>query len=91
MGEVLKYATRLSQSKEQNDASLAPARAVETEQKVRHRISEVNIQIAEANNTLQVAYSSYPLDTDKVVTVKNQIAIAERTKKLLEETLAELF
>ena len=85
------YIELLNETEKDATVRLAPERAAETEQKFRHRVSEVNIKIAEAKNGLSSSLSRYPLDINMVVSVKNQIALLEHEKSVMEATIAELF
>ena len=85
------YLELLSESEKEATVRLAPERAAETHQKFLHRVSEVNIKIAEAKNNLSASLGRYPLDINTVVSSKNSIALLEREKKVMEDTIAELF
>lgn len=89
--ETVKYATRLAQTKEQKDSSLASPRAAETRVKFQHEITKIDIQVAEQSNRLEELKGVYPLNVDEIVKGVNQIALLERQKKVMSEVLTELF
>jgi hypothetical protein len=86
-----KYSVLLAQAKEVKEAALADVRAAETKLKVEHKVSELNIQIAEATSELQTAVGLYPLDIDAVVRAQKNIALLELQKKNLADLVTALF
>ena len=85
------YAKQLSQSKEEKEKALTAPRAAEMKQKALHEVSKLDVQITEKQAAITELTAKYPLDFDALIRAQDDLALAERRKRQLNDIIVELF
>lgn len=86
-----KYADALVASKEENEKSLAPARAKEQAARVGIAVATLEVEVQGQQNELTELAGQYPLDIDAIVNAQDEIALNQRRLAQLKALSDELF
>lgn len=86
-----KYADALVASKEENEKSLAPARAKQQEAAVGIKIAELDLDVQTADNELSTLVTKFPLDIDAIVDAQDSLDLQKRRLEQLKALSAQLF
>lgn len=85
------YERLLKMGKEKAQELLAKPRAIEMKHKAQHEISKLDVSIAEQESKISTIASEYPIDFDKLIKAQDELALAERRKKQLQNIVQEMF
>ena len=86
-----KYAESLVNTKEQNDAALAPARADEQKAALGLAISKKELVVKGFENNLAALKRAYPLNVSAILEATNELEWVGREIVQLKNVAAELF
>lgn len=89
--KLTKYAEAIAQSKDQQVASLAPLRAVETQKRIELRIAELDTQRTSREAEVANMAGRYPLDIASLTNAMDNLALLERQIAQLKEVTIQLF
>lgn len=85
------YVEAIQQSKEETEASLAPARAVEAEAALNMEQAQLGLKISKAKSVIADAAGKYPLNVKAILDAKDDLALLERQALQMSELRGELF
>lgn len=86
-----KYVEAIQSSKEENEKSLAPARAAEQKGVLGLEIAKLKVSIQTEHNALAEMCSQYPLPIDEVLEAQDALALDQRRLSQLQHLESELF
>jgi hypothetical protein len=89
--ELKKYVAAIVASKEEKNASLAPARAGEQKGRLGLEIATLKVNIAGQENRVAELAGQYPLDIDAIVAAQDELDLDNRRLTQLQALDGQLF
>jgi hypothetical protein len=86
-----KYVEAIVASKEEKNASLAPARAAEQKGRLGLEIATLKVNIAGQENRVAELASQYPLNIDEIVNAQDELDLDTRRLNQLQGLSDQLF
>jgi hypothetical protein len=85
------YETAIKLSPEEQEASMAPARAAEAEAQLGLKLAKLSIEKKSLENRVTEAGGTYPINFDRIVEYTDDLALLERQEVQLKAIGAQLF